>query len=489
MSSSVVKALLLIAALAAFLLASCQADRGPGRTGTDATSTQTGADATSTPTRAVEPPTPKPTPTVPGVSLGTEEGSDMPGNRIAYIGPDGNVYTIRPDGTGSLRLTDTDIRVGPSGNIMAQSSQARVLYAWPAWSPDGTKLAVSRIVLEGSSVSSTLLTIDSTTGSTVNVYDNLPEAGFVAAGAPHYIYWSPDGRFLTFLASIGGSLALLVSEVAEDAPPVSLIEGAPLYYSWAPDGGSMLIHRGNDLLLSTSTQAGLDPPLYLGDVGITFYAPSLSPDGRTLAYASGVDFEGGLFTAAAEGAGGAGQGLAVTGARRLLSISPFAALRWSPTRDEVAVVDRAEGRSPLFDRLSLVSEDGSEHRVLVDESLMAFFWSPNGDRIAYVVYNQSTETFSWRYVERTGGDPVELVEFLPSLDFETIIRFFDQYSYSNSIWSPDSSQLVFSGTLGPSAPRRNGSAPETDKVYVIDVKEGAAPREIATSRYAVWSWN
>ena len=414
----------------------------------------------------------------------------MPGNRIAYIGPDDNVYTIRPDGTGSRRLTDNDVRVGSVGNILAQgSAQGRIVYAWPTWSPDGTTLAASRIIVEPNGISASVMTIDAATGRSLKIYDNVPNAGFVASGAPHYFYWSPDGKHLSFLASTVGALEVVVSNVEEGGDPVGLIEGAPLYYTWAPDSGSLLIHRGGELFVSRATADGFGRPERLGAVGGGFFAPSMSRDGRSLAFATQGEEDDALFAVDVPTAEEVGEGSPVPGARRILPIEPFTAFKWSPTRDEVAVADRFDGRRALFDRLSIVNEDGSGHRVLVDESLMAFFWSPNGDRIAYVTWNQDSRTFSWKYVERDGGAPVKLIEFLPSEDFETLISFFDQYGYSNSIWSPDGSQLVFSGTLGPPSAGRNGTSPETDKVYVINVKAGASPLEIATSRYAVWSWN
>ncbi|MCE2405762.1 MAG: PD40 domain-containing protein [Dehalococcoidia bacterium] len=414
----------------------------------------------------------------------------MPGNRIAYIGPDGNVYTIRPDGAGSRRLTDNDVRVGSAGGVLAQGqAQTRVIYAWPTWSPDGTTLAASRIAVEPNAISASVITIDAESGNSRKIYDNVPNAGFVASGAPHYFYWSPDGNHLSFLASTVNALEVLVTEVEEGGDPVGLIDGAPLYYTWAPDSRSLLIHRGVELFVSRAGADGFGRPERLGAVGGAFFAPAISRDGRTLAFAVQGGEEGALFTVDASTPSGAAEGMPVPGARRVLPVEPFTAFKWSPTRDEVAVADRFDGRRALFDRLSIANQDGSGHRVLVDESLMAFFWSPNGDRIAYVTWNQESRTFSWKYVDRDGGEPVKLIEFLPSEDFETLISFFDQYGYSSSIWSPDSSQIVFSGTLGPASAGRNGTSPDTDKVYVINVEAGASPLEIATGRYAVWSWN
>ena len=80
---------------------------------------------------------------------GREGGEQV--NRIAYVGSDGNIFTIRPDGTDSRRLTTTDLRVGPGGHIFVQAARSQVFYAWPTWSPDSTKLAVSRSSVQGNS--------------------------------------------------------------------------------------------------------------------------------------------------------------------------------------------------------------------------------------------------------------------------------------------------------------------------------------------------
>src|SRR5207302_8310409 len=61
------------------------------------------------------------------------------GVRIAFVAPEGDVYTITPDGTALTRLTD---RGGPS------DSERRSVHFWPSWSPDGRRIAVVRADLE-----------------------------------------------------------------------------------------------------------------------------------------------------------------------------------------------------------------------------------------------------------------------------------------------------------------------------------------------------
>ena len=124
--------LLLISALMLLVLVGCQDRRVTGRSeGVTALPGQEAGQRSATS---------MPTP--------SQEESEMAVNRIAYIGSNGNIFTIKPDGTDSRRLTTTDLRVGLGGHVMAQASETQVFYAWPTWSPDSTKLAASRITVE-----------------------------------------------------------------------------------------------------------------------------------------------------------------------------------------------------------------------------------------------------------------------------------------------------------------------------------------------------
>ena len=414
--------------------------------------------------------------------LHSQEERDMAVNRIAYVGSDGNLFTINPDGTDPRKLTTTDTTVGPAGHFSTQGTQNQDFYSWPTWSPDSTKLAVSRVTIAGDSFSLSLEVVDTSNNAVTNIYDNEPNTIPIAQGAPHYTYWSPDGKQLTFLASTQMELSLFVRSLEDRGEPVPLVGQAPIYFNWAGDSSAILIHSADQLLLVRPGVKGSQPIEPLGTVGLGFRAPALSREATKMVYL-------------AEGAGGYTLYLADTlpGLERatpILDVGPGSAFLWSPIRDEVAVAEASSitAAGPVYERLIIITSDGVSQRVAISEPFLAFFWSPDGEKLAYFALEQETQAFSWKYIDRSGGNPVELVQFLPSADYATVISFFDQYSYSNSVWSPDSRSLVFSGTLNSGAQSRNGGSPEIDRVYVIDVKEGSIPREIATSRFAVWSW-
>ena len=422
------------------------------------------------------------TPTATPKSPRTEGG--MAVNRIAYTGSDGNIFTINPDGTDSRRLTTTDLRVGSSGgNILAQGLESRVFYSWPTWSPDGTKLAASRTVLDEAQAQFSVEVIDVPSGRTTRVYDNEPNTFPITQGAPHYLYWSPDSEHLTFIASTPGELALYLTSSKSEWAPVYVAGQGPLYFSWARDSSAILIHRRGDILFTVRSGGGLELPRQLIQTNLLFNAPALYQDGSKMVYAATSGDGNAIYVAETEPQ--------VLGAEPILEVGEASAFLWSPTRDEVAVADTsARTWPPIFERLTVISSDGTTQRTLVNEEFVSFFWSPDGDQVAYVAYDAYDATrrpLTWKFVDRAGQRPTELVDFLPSPEFLTLLLFFDQYSYSTSVWSPDSSQITFSGMLGTEL-SQNGTTPEAFKVFVMDLKEGTVPREIASSRFASWSW-
>lgn len=403
-------------------------------------------------------------------------------NRIAYVTDDGNIATINPDGSDPRRLTRSEARVGGAGHVLAQASDSQSFYTWPTWSPDGSKLAVSKVSSRADSTQLSLEIIDATSGVSKRAYENEPGTILVAQGAPHYIYWSPDSSHLAFLATTRRHLTLFLAAPQGESSPAPIALGSPTYYSWARDAGSLLIRRQNDLLHLPGPQVGSAMPnsIDLDFAGSGFRVPALSNDGGIAYYTSSRDGSNALY--AAELNGGARP-------RYLADVGALASFMLSPTGEELAVTDTDQPGSGQYDRLFLVGAGGGASRLLADEPLLAFFWSPDGRKLIYVVFDQDRRTFAWKLVERDGGSPVVVAEFLPSADLLTALTFFDQYALSHSIWSPDSRHIVFTGNLQRHSSGTNGGSPQGYRVYVLEAKEGAVPQEVASGRIAFWSWN
>ena len=375
---------------------------------------------------------------------------------------------------------------GQSAELIAdegpgQETLALVSHTWPTWSPNGQMLAVSRMTVRGAdSISAEVYTI--TAGSQpTRLYQDPPGViPLIADNTPHYLYWSPDSKHLTFLANGAQNLDLYVSSVDAPEALVRVMNGAPLYWAWAADSLSMLIHVGDAvLLLDFTTPAG---PKELGPRSTAFRAPAWSPVSGQMAYIDQTSRgDNALFVADQDGRDG----------QPVVDVGEGTAFLWSPTGNSIALLDTDVPSDPNYRALRMVDLESGAIRTLTSEQVVAFFWSPDGEKIAYVAFDPVAQRLSWKVLVIEQGQPRKLVDFLPSQDLFLMLAFFDQYSYSNSLWSPDSKYLVFTGRLtseNEGSSEGNDTADE-DLVYVIDVDDPSGLEAIAEGSLAFWSWN
>ena len=399
-------------------------------------------------------------------------------NRIAYVNSGGDLFTIKPDGSDARRLTGgVQASVGSMGAVRARPLEFANYYAWPTWSPDGTRIAISRVEESNNRSQATMQLIDAITARTKTIHTNEINS-LVARGAPHYVYWSPDSTQLAFIAPTQAGLALFIGDSAGDEGPVLVDGGAPLYFHWARDSNSLLIHTRAEVKLAQKPYVGAPETIRITTA--PFRAPALSPDGNNFAYIQDAETGTGLFVAEVDGE---------TDGAPVLEVGPLSAFAWSPDGQELAVADQNGETIPFYQQLMVVSADGKEVQTIGEGSILAFYWSPLGDKLAWVVADQETRTFDWMVTDRTGEDSRSLFRFRPSSDTFTMLTFFDQYAYSHSPWSPDGTQLVVAGKVDPSSGRSNGQTPTGDRVFVLQARGSRAPREIATGTLAFWSWN
>ena len=433
-------------------------------------------------------------------------------DRIVYVGTGGDLFTIKGDGTDPQQLTgNNQLRPEPpepaepqepgarqiSAALLGQTLNFNQFYAWPTWSPDGTKLAVSRVQMRSEREATvSIQVIDAITGRADTIYTNEVPA-LIADGVPHYLYWAPDGRSLGFIAATPRGLTLFVSPVISNEGPTTVETGAPLYFSWAQDSRGLLLHSGPEIKLIPNLATG-EPSLALGsDDGfrVAAYSPAATSGGPRLAYASHNE-DGGLIMVANSGALEQAQQ-----AQPALEVGPFSAFLWSPDGTRLAVADHSDSAGPAFQRLRVVSlqETGREMPVdpqvetIAAEDLLAFYWSPDGQRLAWVALDPEQRLFQWRVSGQLSGsdgaDAKDLFRFQPSGEFFTLLSFFDQYAYSHYPWSPDSSQLVVAGSPEQAFERRNGHTPTGSRIFVLDVAGDNPPLEIAAGTLAFWSQN
>ena len=138
-------------------------------------------------------------------------------NRIALINLQGQVVTTDPVGYSRRTLTEV-------GRV----------FQFPAWAPDGSGLAAIGNDRLGSGVY--LLHDQPSPPEPATLYRS------TAGDTPIYLYWSPDSRRVSFIASQPHEgLGLHLAEV-ESRTSRLLATGRPLFWDWTPDAGQILIH-------------------------------------------------------------------------------------------------------------------------------------------------------------------------------------------------------------------------------------------------------
>lgn len=395
-------------------------------------------------------------------------------NRIAFITNDGQVGTISPDG--SNRLIHT------IGN-----SQFQI----PTWSPDGQYVAsIATTGPEGS----IFLVKDDQTAEPRQIYASTSEP-------PFYLYWAPDSQAISFLAENDASPMALhlvgVNDTVADGSQ-KLAEGGPFYWDWLDDSQRMFIHSGvtgSEARLGFISPEGLPLGKDVAEPG-AFQAPDISTNGRFLAYAaisrSGFseivihDLETEeIFTQRHNG---------------------LASLSWSPTQNLLAYTNPPQPEFSTFaGPLRVLNAETGESKLLTNDAVLAYFWSPDGNSLAYfTLAGQSSDDFQASYdgfaegkrlfsakvaqqfnlpefeltivnVE-TGEGRIVLTDFTPSITFITqFLPYFDQYALSHSLWSPASDAML--------VPFLDNGFP---RILLVPANGGAA-RVLTDGNMAFWS--
>lgn len=184
---------------------------------------------------------------------------------------------------------------------------------------------------------------------------------------------------------------------------------------------------------------------------------------------------------------------AITRAGGRFAFSQFPA--WSPDGQSLAAIAGDGVRTGVYvfaDRAGAEPDEGAGGRVglswtgplrlfdagtralrtVTDEPVLAFFWAPDGQTIAYLTLDLPSRPVRAGYTNGANGHTPEaqlanrvrlavslldtrraerrrLAQFAPlELFVAQFLPFFDQYALSHRLWSPDSAALVLPAELG-----------------------------------------
>ena len=395
-----------------------------------------------------------------GESVGESVTSEPGVNLIAYVDPNGQIKTVDPDGSSTTRI-----------------SPAEGVFTWPIWSPDG-----SQIVFSGAPPASdgrallTLYAYQLEDEQTRIIFTNEPGIGPIFQGVPHYPLWAPDSGRLAFMASSPEGLTLFVTDPRAEVGAGVVLRNAPLYASWSSNSLNMVVHGDLDHFL-----VDVEGEVTVRDLGIrspSHRVPAWWPSGNRIVFVS-EDDPGMRRMYIAD---------LVTGERILLeNVQGGAAFLWSPNGESLAVASTAWPGAVIHRGVRLYSPDGTRRPVEIRENIIAFFWSPDSTKLAYVTLSSKGGYFSWKVLNVADGSQWPLVDFIPSVAQATLLRFFDQFAYSHSPWSPQSDSLVFAGVLFEEAVLASLNRQPVFQIFVMDASGDSSAQSIAEGGLAVWS--
>jgi hypothetical protein len=366
--------------------------------------------------------------------------SELPG-RLVVLDQTGNVITVDPDGSAITSITDD------------AGEAAR--YGQPSWSPQADRLVWAEVTAAGSGI----VLGDPGGGEKVSVSMGAP---------PFYMSWSPDGRGIGVLHN--GAQGVIDFELVDvEAGTTEVVgSGSPFYFSWSPDSDQVVVHVERDIFGTIDLDGtGSD----LGATGSDYPAPHWTPAGIFHLGTTGLEVRD------------------LTGDPRILATTtgPVALVANDQgTRVAVQVitptdqggVTAALSETPALptNAVAVIDVVSGELSEVTDDPSIGFFWSPDGESLLIlepVPGLAEIDLLVWR-----DGDTRTLSRLAPQPGFvQEVLQFFDQYSQSLELWSPDSSAVVLAGAVGGE-----------QGIWIHDVG-GAAPFKVLDGTWAVWSNN
>lgn len=417
-----------------------------------------------------------PSPTTPEATEAAQSDGggpqEVPAGRIAFISADGQIGTVAADGSQRRHLTSDEGRI----------------YLFPAWSPQGERIATLSSGTDGAGV---YTVPDEANAEASELY-------FDEDSAPIYLYWARDGESVSFIAPYESALGLFLAPADGAGEYRLLATGQPLYWDWVGQEERLLVHTGTpqsgarvtfvDVAEAQSSGDEVSAPGY-------FQAPVVSADGAYIGYAE-IDASDDRWVVARD---------LLSGSTNRTPHAGVAAMGWSPTDARLAFISadgpRRSSQLDFFGSLRLLDAASGDVQTLVDERVLAFFWSPDGRKIAYLTVAEgegervAEQSLDGRWQQRSrrasqheelrlslwlvdvfDGQNVHLLDFRPTEIFvRQFLPFFDQYALSHRVWSPDSRALAL--------PVREG---EEGRIYVVN-SDGQGIRSVAEGLIAFWS--
>ncbi len=468
--------------------------------------------------------------------------------KIAVIQTDGNLSIVDQTGKGKVQLTRDAV-------TRPRQGKPSLFYQLPVWSPDSTQIAFVETSAERPVVSTVLETnpeqvtiergpnsnsvevggdrtqiqgqlqqqrqipqttveknprrvlIERSSGNSgllssaiyvaaVDGKKPLNELLMLSKEAINYLDWSPDGSQLAFSSERAdqaqrtdtSTVSLnIVSTAGGKARQV--LNGAAAVWHWNSDGKTLLAkidaagRAGLSALSLLDTQTNATSAL-ASRARLSFQSPQFSPDGnKMLITTEPNNGRSDLLVANRDG----------KAERRLTSFSGRVSFTWSPDGNKVAYMVR-ESPTAIGGVLHMFDLYSGEDKVLSQLPVAAFFWSPDSVRVLTfsptrpqdmsadfpgidLTNDTPQSVFTLATIDVTTRNARQLFYIEPTEPFANVLTQFDRFNRAINLWSPDSKRIVFPITY------YNGM----NLIVESEATGSIYPRSLGPGTMAVWS--
>ena len=363
-----------------------------------------------------------------------------------------------------------------------------MFYGLPTWAPDGQSLAFVSYAGDSGQNPTTMSLFTAHKDGTKLV------AAHTSADPLVYYYWSPNSLKLGFISATSNS-NLAFEVISPDGKTSQLVDaGSPYYWTWAPDSRTVLAHSGTHLSLLQVDQEVVEQAINIEPAD--FKAPAFSPNGQQVLVA-GQTAAGKSALMVADATG--------QNPKNLVEYTGSIAFVWSPNGQRVAYLVSDSSSAGSTGHLVVADPTGKSKPVeLRGSDVLAFFWSPDSKSLAY--FTQVQETASKTPVPTPTVDPSNPTTATGSSG-SLILRLsvFDAgsgQSHTVASYSPSErflqvipyfDQYNQSLTIwSPDSRNLVVSAYRSDgtpAIWVVEASGHLDPRFIATGWMGFWSWH
>jgi hypothetical protein len=372
--------------------------------------------------------------------------------RIAYVGVDRQLHVVTAQGKNASQWT-----FSLANNPLLMWGKPDIVpcgYAWPCWSPDGSKIACFQLPTDQNPQDPVQIHVLEDQGIKQHELMQIP------GRIPVYMNWQPNGEGLAVLLQTEEHMELAYCSLDKPGQLRVLYQAAPLFFDWGPEARRVYVHAGSpsqpemNAFVVRDTEGEL-PDEVLPQTPGRYCRPLIL--GNSIVHVAHVNGRERLVCSDLLG----------ENEHVLLEYEGLGAAMPARSRKSVVFSSAPNAGQTPYRGASLISLIGKPAVRLTDDDILCFFWSDKGEQLVYIRMIPESNFLSWCSV-RPNENPVELIQFRPSREMLYYLHFFDQFAETHQLISEDGRYLVFSGIIKSEAPENK------PQIYVLDLR-GAQP--------------